>query len=87
MTDKLDIEFKNVVNYINNNTSNKINNETLLFFYSHYKQATIGDCNISKPNFLDIKGNYKYDAWNKLKGMNKNIAKKIYIDKFKELKN
>ena len=87
MTEQLDIEFNNVVNIINSNENNdiKLNNEILLFFYSHYKQATIGDCNISKPNFFDIKGNHKYDAWNKLKGMDKNTAKKIYINKFNEL--
>jgi len=84
MIDKLDIEFKNNVNNVKN-INIKPNNETLLFLYSHYKQATIGNCNIDKPKIYDVKGNYKYDAWNKLNGMDKNTAKKLYINKIKEL--
>jgi diazepam-binding inhibitor (GABA receptor modulating acyl-CoA-binding protein) len=92
MTKQLDIDFTNAVNNANNknnnNTSTDItdkNNQTLLFLYSHYKQATIGDCNISKPIFYDIKGNYKYTAWYKLKGMDEKTAKKKYIKKIKAL--
>jgi len=84
MTDKLDIEFKNNVNNVKN-INIKPNNETLLFLYSHYKQATIGNCNIAKPKIYDVKGTYKYDAWNKLNGMDTNTAKKLYINKIKEL--
>ena len=96
MTKQLDIDFTNAVNNADKtNKKNKKNtdittntdndNQTLLFLYSHYKQATIGDCNISKPIFYDIKGNYKYTAWYKLKGMDEKTAKKKYIKKIKEL--
>ncbi len=70
MTDKLDIEFKNNVNNVKN---------------INIKQATIGNCNIAKPKIYDVKGTYKYDVWNKLNGMDTNTAKKLYINKIKEL--
>jgi diazepam-binding inhibitor (GABA receptor modulator, acyl-CoA-binding protein) len=33
-----------------------------------YKQATLGDCNIGRPGGLDLKGQYKWDAWNSVRG-------------------
>lgn len=36
---------------------------------SSYKQATIGDCNIGRPGGLDLKGQYKWDAWNSVRGI------------------
>jgi diazepam-binding inhibitor (GABA receptor modulating acyl-CoA-binding protein) len=66
--------------------ANSDNHETLLFLYSHYKQATSGECDIPKPSFWDVKGKAKYDAWKNLKGMSKDKAKKKYIKMVKELK-
>ena len=48
--------------------------------YSLYKQATIGDCNIPKPSILNRIANYKWYAWNNLKGMTKETAQQQYID-------
>ncbi|KAI0342716.1 acyl-CoA-binding protein [Trametopsis cervina] len=31
-----------------------------LFFYSHFKQATIGDVNTSRPGMLDFVGKAKW---------------------------
>nr|XP_060631467.1 acyl-CoA-binding protein [Anolis sagrei ordinatus] len=59
--------------------------EEMLFIYSHYKQATVGDVNTERPGMLDFKGKAKWDAWNKLKGMSKEDAMKAYIEKVKEL--
>ncbi|XP_060267163.1 acyl-CoA-binding protein isoform X1 [Ovis aries] len=42
--------------------------EEMLFIYSHYKQATVGDINTERPGMLDFKGKAKWDAWNELKG-------------------
>jgi hypothetical protein len=36
--------------------------ETMLKFYSYYKQATQGPCNIGKPGFWDIVGKAKWYA-------------------------
>ncbi|PBC30182.1 Putative acyl-CoA-binding protein [Apis cerana cerana] len=57
----------------------------LLELYSLYKQATIGDCNTSKPGMLDFKGKAKWDAWDKRKGMSQDAAKEQYIHKVEEL--
>ena len=87
----IDKEFKYAVNYINSsekiNTKKKItvNNELKLYFYSYFKQATIGDCNINRPTgIFDITAKLKYDAWKKLEGVSQNEAKKKYIEKFNE---
>lgn len=42
--------------------------EEMLFVYSHFKQATVGDVNTDRPGLLDLKGKAKWDSWNKLKG-------------------
>uniref|UniRef100_A0A8C2N4P5 Acyl-CoA-binding protein n=1 Tax=Cricetulus griseus TaxID=10029 RepID=A0A8C2N4P5_CRIGR len=46
--------------------------EEMLFIYSHFKQATVGDA--------------KWDSWNKLKGTSKESAMKTYVEKVEELK-
>ena len=61
------------------------NNNDLLCLYGFYKQATIGDCNTAKPASLlfsltDQKQVFKWDAWNKNKGMKKEEAMKNYIN-------
>ncbi|XP_020039672.1 acyl-CoA-binding protein [Castor canadensis] len=58
----------------------------MLFIYSHFKQATVGDINTERPGMLDLKGKAKWDAWNQLKGTSKENAMKAYIDKVEELK-
>ena len=63
----------------------QMSDEDQLELYSYYKQAEIGDCNIKAPLFYEFKKKLKYDAWNNLKGMSKNDAKKHYIIKAKEL--
>jgi diazepam-binding inhibitor (GABA receptor modulator, acyl-CoA-binding protein) len=46
--------------------------EELLQLYAYYKQTTIGKCNTQKPEIYDVKGRYKWDAWNKLGKLDKN---------------
>uniref|UniRef100_A0A8C8SQQ9 Acyl-CoA-binding protein n=1 Tax=Pelusios castaneus TaxID=367368 RepID=A0A8C8SQQ9_9SAUR len=60
--------------------------EEMLYIYSHFKQATVGDINTERPGFLDFKGKAKWDSWNALKGMAKEDAMKAYIAKVEELK-
>jgi len=63
-------------------------NDNLLKLYSLYKQATEGDINIEKPaNPFDMVGNAKFNAWDKLKGINKEEAMKQYIELVKSLGN
>ncbi|WWC70705.1 uncharacterized protein I206_104656 [Kwoniella pini CBS 10737] len=54
--------------------------EEKLWLYSLYKQATEGDISISRPGILDILGKAKWDAWNKQKGIDKQEAKRLYVD-------
>ncbi|EDL88005.1 rCG63153, partial [Rattus norvegicus] len=58
----------------------------MLFIYSHFKQATVGDVNTDRPGLLDLKGKAKWDLWNKLKGTSKENAMKTYVEKVEELK-
>lgn len=44
-----------------------------------FKQATVGDNNTAKPGFLDLKGKYKWEAWNELKGTSQDDAEQQYI--------
>ena len=50
-----------------------------LKLYGLYKQATLGDCNTEKPGFLDFKGKAKWEAWNAVKGKDKEVAKAEYV--------
>lgn len=52
-----------------------------LEFYSLYKQATAGDCNIEKPS-TDADAQNKWEAWNSRKGMSKDAAKAAYIEAY-----
>ncbi|XP_059616818.1 putative acyl-CoA-binding protein [Phlebotomus argentipes] len=60
-------------------------NEDLLELYALFKQATVGDCNTSKPGMLDFKGKAKWDAWNGKKGLGTDDAMKQYVEKVTSL--
>ncbi|KAM4718911.1 acyl-CoA-binding domain-containing protein 5A isoform 2-T3 [Anableps anableps] len=58
-------------------------NDMMLKFYSYYKQATIGPCNIPRPGFWDVVGKAKWDAWNSLGEMPEEEAMAAYVDQMK----
>lgn len=60
-------------------------NDELLALYSLFKQATEGDVHGKRPGMFDFKGAAKYDAWEKLKGLDSESAMQQYIDKVSEL--
>jgi acyl-CoA-binding protein len=65
----------------------KISNEDKLYFYAHYKQATVGPCSesdVKKPSIIDITAKAKWDAWNKLGDMDKEEAMENYCIKYME---
>mmetsp|Transcript_11685 Transcript_11685/g.15882 ORF Transcript_11685/g.15882 Transcript_11685/m.15882 type:complete len:87 (-) Transcript_11685:114-374(-) len=64
----------------------KTTNEDKLILYGLFKQAKEGDCTTSRPGMLDPKGKAKWDAWDKIKGMDKNTAMENYICKVAQLK-
>lgn len=56
MDPNLNERFRSALYYVNNGLAKKQfpnkkppTNEQRLYFYSHYKQAMFGDCNIKKP--------------------------------------
>ncbi|EKM58495.1 uncharacterized protein PHACADRAFT_193616 [Phanerochaete carnosa HHB-10118-sp] len=59
--------------------------EDQLFFYSYYKQATVGDVNTPRPGLLDFVGKAKWDAWNKVKGTLKEEAMEKYVKRLIEV--
>ncbi len=60
-------------------------NDDMLFMYAHFKQATTGDVQGSRPGMMDMVGRAKYDAWAKIKGTSKPDAEKKYVDKVNAL--
>ncbi|XP_023224832.1 acyl-CoA-binding protein-like [Centruroides sculpturatus] len=67
------------------NLKSRPTDQELLELYALYKQATIGDCNTSRPGMLDLKGKAKWEAWNGKKGMSQNDAKEAYVKYASEL--
>lgn len=55
-------------------------NDTLLKLYALYKQGAEGDVGGEKPGFFDFVGTAKFEAWERLKGMDQEEAMKKYID-------
>lgn len=51
------------------NLAAKPSDEEMLNVYKHFKQATIGDVNTTRPGMLDFTGKAKWDAWKELEGM------------------
>lgn len=62
------------------NLTKRPNDEELLNLYGLFKQATVGDCNQSKPSMFQLKEKAKHEAWTSRKGMTQEQAKKDYIE-------
>lgn len=62
------------------NLDERPDNDTLLKLYALYKQGSDGDVSGEKPGFFDFVGVAKYEAWEKLKGMDSEQAKQEYVD-------
>ena len=58
----------------------QVPNQELLDAYALYMQATQGDVSTSRPSIMKMKSRAKWDAWNKVKGMTKDAAKKKYTE-------
>ncbi|KIY69097.1 acyl-CoA-binding protein [Cylindrobasidium torrendii FP15055 ss-10] len=55
--------------------------EDQLYFYSYFKQATVGDVNVARPGMLDFTGKAKWDAWKGVEGTSKEDAEAKYVAK------
>ena len=53
--------------------------DNLLALYALYKQGTEGDVQGKRPGMLDFKGQAKYDAWAKKKGLSRDQAMEAYV--------
>lgn len=51
-------------------------------FYGLFKQANVGDNDTKKPGMMDFAGKYKWEAWNKNKGLSTDEAKHKYVEHF-----
>ena len=65
--------------------SNGPSNSEKLNMYALYKQATVGDINISQPWAVQVNARAKWDAWNEIKGMTKKTAMTRYCEYFLQL--
>ena len=75
----LEETFTKATNYVSSNTDS-LTSEQLLCFYGYYKQANEGPCNIPKPGFFEFKNKQKWEAWNSLKDISKEVSMQKYID-------
>jgi acyl-CoA-binding protein len=74
--------FANVLNVLKDIDLDSFNlsDPVKLDFYKYYKQATIGDCNITEPSFFYYRERAKWAAWKDIKGTSKEDAMKNYIE-------
>ncbi|XP_052398975.1 acyl-CoA-binding domain-containing protein 5A isoform X1 [Carassius gibelio] len=72
-----------VIQNLPSNGSFQPSHNMMLKFYSYYKQATQGPCNIPRPGFWDPVGKAKWDAWNSLGEMPKEDAMAAYVEDLK----
>jgi len=65
----------------------ELTDEDKLDLYKWYKQATVGDCNTTRPtSILDVAGKAKWDAWNGVRGTSQAKAEGKYLEKCDSLK-
>lgn len=60
-------------------------NDTLLQLYALYKQGSEGDVTGERPGFFDFVAAAKYEAWEKLAGMDQDTAMQHYIELVEQL--
>ncbi len=58
----------------------KPSNEELLDLYALFKQGTEGDNTTKKPGMFDMKGQFKWKAWQAKSGLTLDEAKQAYVD-------
>jgi acyl-CoA-binding protein len=55
-------------------------NQVLLQLYSLYKQGSQGDAQGERPGMMEFVERAKFDAWDALRGVDGDTAKRRYID-------
>ncbi|XP_065079274.1 acyl-CoA-binding domain-containing protein 5 [Ochlerotatus camptorhynchus] len=75
----------NVIRGLPKNGPYQPSNDMLLNFYSLFKQATKGKCCERRPAFWDVVSRAKWDAWNRLGEMPKEVAMENYVGELKKI--
>lgn len=75
----------NVIRGLPKNGPYQPSNEMLLTFYSLFKQATEGKCNVGRPALWNVVNRAKWDAWNRLGDMPREVAMQKYVDELKKI--
>ncbi|KYN99387.1 acyl-CoA binding protein, isoform 2, ACBP2 [Plasmodium gaboni] len=74
------------VTYINSlPNDSQLSVETKLDLYKYYKQSTVGNCNIKEPSHFKFADKKKYDAWKSVENLNREDAKKRYVEIVSEI--
>jgi acyl-CoA-binding protein len=87
-TTVLENRFNYIINKINLLKNDTIYDGMLTYNYSrakldlykYYKQATLGDCDITEPSIDDTEAYSKWSAWNEAKNVTKKDAMISYIN-------
>ncbi len=67
------------------NVTTKNNEKKIKIYFLFLIEATVGDNNTAKPGMFDLKGKYKWEAWDGNKGKSKQAAQQEYIALVREL--
>eukprot|EP00472_Partenskyella_glossopodia_P006058 CAMPEP_0197514932 /NCGR_PEP_ID=MMETSP1318-20131121/217_1 /TAXON_ID=552666 /ORGANISM="Partenskyella glossopodia, Strain RCC365" /LENGTH=93 /DNA_ID=CAMNT_0043063161 /DNA_START=77 /DNA_END=358 /DNA_ORIENTATION=- len=63
----------------NHKPAKTVPNDRKLALYGLFKQAKVGDVNISQPWAINLEARAKYDVWAKHKGMSTEDAEAAYV--------
>ena len=77
--------YSNSTVFLNVSTSKLSSKNPSPSFRFSPSEATVGDNGTEKPGMFDLKGKYKWEAWNNNKGKGKDAAQKEYIALVREL--
>ena len=79
--------FEKAVTEVNSASwGNKIPDNRKLKCYAYYKQATLGNVIGEQPWAWQVEKRAKWDSWNNVKGVSKNIAKQLYVEEWTKQK-
>lgn len=74
----LEETFNRAAKYLQSLVS-ELDSGQLLAFYGLYKQATVGPCDIPRPNWYQMQAKHKWEAWKNLGDMSRETAMADYI--------
>lgn len=74
----LEESFNRAAKYLQTLVS-ELDSGQLLGFYSLYKQATVGPCDIPRPNWYQVQAKHKWEAWKNLGDMTREAAMANYV--------